>query len=107
MQESWRILNGLKDAAIDRGILHEGRHLYTESDASLRGAIIGANYVYYFRIDKNWTLGPMLGFRYQEFKYDIYGYRVIYWTKPVYGEGKGLHYRVIYERKATSEVLCR
>lgn len=76
---------------------HEGRDSYTESDAELRGNIIDLNYVYYFRIDKSWTLGPMLGFRYQELKYDIYGYRGIYWTTPVYGEGEFLDYRVTYE----------
>lgn len=85
----------------------EGRDLYTQSDAWLRGSIIDAIYVCYFRIDKNWTFGPMLGFRYQEVKYDICGYRGIYWTTPVCGEGKVLDFSVIYERKATSEVLCR
>jgi hypothetical protein len=76
---------------------HEGRDLYTESDARLRGAIFDIEYAYYFKCDQSWTLGPMLGFRYHQFKYDIYGYRGIYWTTPVYGEGKVLEYEVTYK----------
>jgi len=76
---------------------HEGRDLYTESDARLKGTIFDIEYAYYFRCNQSWTLGPMLGFRYHQFKYDIYGYRGFYWTTPVYGEGKVLEYEVTYK----------
>jgi len=85
------------DAALPGGVAHEGRDLYTESDARLRGTIFDIKYAYNFRCDQSWTLGPMLGFRYHQFKYDIYGYRGIYWTTPVYGEGKVLEYEVTYK----------
>jgi hypothetical protein len=85
------------DVALEGGVPHTGRDLYTESDAWLRGSIIDLNYVHYFRVDMSWALGPMLGFRHEKFKYDIYGYRGIHWTIPVSGEGKVLDYRVTYE----------
>ena len=85
------------DAALPGGVPHEGRDLYTESDARLRGGIVDLNFAYFLRIDRCWTFGPMLGFRYHEFMYDIIGYRGIYWTTPVSGEGKVLDYEVTYE----------
>ena len=75
---------------------HEGRDLYTESDAELKGTVVDANFSYNFRLSNSWTLGPLVGYRYHDFKYDIYGYRGIYWTTPVSGEGKVLEYKVTY-----------
>jgi len=75
---------------------HTGRDLYTESDAELKGMIVDAGYSYLFRLNNILTLGPMIGYRYHDFKYDIYGYRGIYWNTPVSGEGQVLEYKVTY-----------
>lgn len=75
---------------------HEGRDLYTESDAELKGMIVDAGYSYLFRLNNSLTFGPMIGYRHHDFKYDIYGYRGVYWTTPVSGEGRVLEYKVTY-----------
>ncbi len=38
----------------------------------------------------------MIGYRSQNFKYEIFDYRGMYWTTPVSGEGKVLDYEVTY-----------
>ena len=76
---------------------HEGKDLYTESDAELEGMLFDAIWAYHFSLGPNWGLGPMLGFRYEELHYEIYGYRGYYWTEPVCGQGKVLDYQVIYK----------
>ncbi|HUU39837.1 MAG TPA: omptin family outer membrane protease [Desulfatiglandales bacterium] len=76
---------------------HTGKDLYTESDAKLQGTIYDIQYAYHFSLTNSLTLGPIIGFRYQEFEYDIYGYRGKYWTTPVSGEGKVLEYRITYK----------
>jgi len=76
---------------------HEGKDLYTESDAEFKGTIYDIQYTYHFSLNTNLTLGPIIGFRYQEFNYDIYGYSGIYWTTPVSGEGKVLDYSITYK----------
>lgn len=75
---------------------HAGRDLYTESDAQIRGRILDIDYAYHFRFGNRWTLGPMIGYRSQKFKYEIFDYRGMYWTTPVSGEGKVLDYEVTY-----------
>ncbi len=75
---------------------HAGKDLYTESDAQLQGTIFDMNYAYHFTFYNSWTIGPMLGYRYQGFEYNIYGYRGIYWTTPVSGECKHLEYKITY-----------
>ncbi len=76
---------------------HEGKDLYTESDARLEGMLFDAIWAYHFQLGRRWALGPMLGYRYQKLRYEVYGYRGYYWTTPVYGEGKVLDYRVAYK----------
>ena len=76
---------------------HEGKDLYTESDAELEGMLFDLIWAYHFSLGHNWGLGPMLGFRYEKLQYEIYGYRGYYWTEPVSGQGKVLDYQVIYE----------
>lgn len=75
---------------------HAGKDLYTESDAHLTGMIFDINYAYHFRYNNSWTLGPMLGFRHQKFEYDVTGGGGMYWTTPVFLEGKLLDYEVTY-----------
>jgi len=76
---------------------HKGKDLYTESDAELEGMLFDAVWAYHFSLGPNWSLGPMLGFRYEELKYEIYGYRGYYWKEPVCGHGKVLDYQVIHK----------
>jgi outer membrane protease len=76
---------------------HKGKDLYTESDAELEGMLFDAIWAYHFSLGHNWGLGPMLGFRYEELQYEIYGYRGYYWTESVYGQGKVLDYQIIYK----------
>lgn len=74
-----------------------GRDLYTESDAQIRGTIFDIDYAYHFKFRNRWTLGPMIGYRSQNFKYEVYDYRGTYWTTPVSGKGKVLDYEVTYK----------
>ena len=46
---------------------HAGKDLYTESDAQLQGTIYEIGYTYHFAFNNSLTLGPIIGFRYQEF----------------------------------------
>ena len=78
------------------GYTHPGKDLYTESDANLKGSIFDINYVHSFSINKIWSLGPMIGYRYQKFEYDIYHYKGTYWDVPVSGTGKVLDYEIKY-----------
>lgn len=50
--------------------LHSGKDLYGELDARLEeGFIFDVNYAYNFPLHKRVSIGPMLGFRYKEFKW--------------------------------------
>ena len=75
---------------------HPGKDIYTESDAKLRGAVFEIRYAYHFRYNDIWTIGPVIGYRYQKFDYDIYGYRGYRYSTPLYGEGKALDYEITY-----------
>jgi outer membrane protease len=83
------------DAAFGEA-LHAGKDLYTESDAELQGRIYDMSYAYHFTFTRSLTLGPIIGLRYQDYEYDVYGYSGIYWTTPVSGGGKVLEYRITY-----------
>jgi outer membrane protease len=76
---------------------HPGKDIYTESDAKLRGAVFEIRYAYHFRYNDMWTIGPVIGYRYQKLDYDIYGYRGYRYSTPLYGEGKVLEYEVTYK----------
>lgn len=75
---------------------HPGRDLYTESDAELDAWIFDLNYVYNFFPSQTLGIGPILGYRYQNLKYEIYGAEGIYWDEPVSiaGDVNVLDYRV-------------
>jgi outer membrane protease len=53
------------------GYNHPGKDIYSESEIKLRATIIDINVVYNFWPNKNISIGPMAGFRYQLFKYDV------------------------------------
>jgi outer membrane protease len=76
---------------------HAGKDCYTESDAEFTGLIFDINYAYHFSLNKNLTLGPMIGYKQMDFSFDIYGYSGAYWTTPVSGTGKVLEYDVHYK----------
>ena len=71
---------------------HAGKDMYTESKVNLNGVMFDVNYAYHLRVNNSWTVGPMVGYRYQKFQYDVNGYRGIYYTTPVSGAGKSLEY---------------
>jgi outer membrane protease len=75
---------------------HAGRDQYTESDAQVKGMMFDVNYAYHFRCNNSLTVGPLIGFRYQQLEYDVIDYRGIYWTTPVSREGKAMEYEVKY-----------
>jgi len=76
---------------------HAGADIYTESDAQLKGAIIDMNYTYHFRVNSSWSLGPMIGVRYEELEYDIYGYRGYRYNRAISSTDKALEYEITYE----------
>ena len=76
---------------------HAGTDIYTESDAQLRGSMFDVNYVYHFRLNNSWSLGPMIGFRYQRFEYDIYGFRGYDYDRPISSTEKALEYEITYK----------
>ncbi|MDY6882036.1 MAG: omptin family outer membrane protease [Desulfatiglans sp.] len=76
---------------------HDGKDLYTESDASLNGTMLDISYGHHFPINSRWSIGPMVGFRYHRLEYDIDGYRGIYWDTPVSGTGRVIEYEIKYK----------
>ena len=76
---------------------HAGRDIYTESDAQLQGTIFDMNYAHHFRLNNSWTLGPMVGVRYQELEYDIYGYRGYWYNRAISSTEKALEYEITYK----------
>jgi hypothetical protein len=85
------------DDAVEWGFPHAGRDIYTESDAQLQGTIFDMNYAYHFRLNNSWTLGPMVGVRYQELEYDIYGYRGYWYSRAISSTDKALEYEITYK----------
>jgi len=53
------------------GYHHSGKDIYSESDVKLRAHIFNANVMYNVWLIKNFSIGPMAGYRYQIFKYDV------------------------------------
>lgn len=84
------------------GIAHPGKDIYSESDIELRAFVFDTNLVYYAMRDKNFLIGPMVGYRHQSFRF--IGSNV---TQVGYGPyandysgfvpGEVIHYRVRYE----------
>ena len=92
----------MKDSDWVDGDGHEGLDIYSESDADLDTNIIDINGVYNFCPTKNISIGPMVGYKYQKFEYDIsnlnqvgYGPYDPGYTSSV--SGKVLDYEVKYK----------
>ncbi len=50
---------------------HSGLDIYSESDADLDAVIIDLYYIFNFSHSKTIGIGPMIGYRYQSFEYEI------------------------------------
>jgi outer membrane protease len=68
------------DAAFGKPV-HSGRDCYTESDAELSANIL--DFIYVLHPFSKTSLSPILGLRYQRFRYEIYGAEGSYWDEPV------------------------
>ena len=80
---------------------HSGLDIYSESKIKLRANIIDVNLIYNFWIIKQLSIGPMLGYKYLKFEYDVsdvnqVGYGP--WNPDYTGavSGKVLDYEVTY-----------
>jgi outer membrane protease len=83
------------------GSANPGLDIYSESDIKLRLHIVDVNAVYKFWPIKSLSVGPMVGYKFQQFKYDVsntnqvgYGPYAPFYT--VYIPGKTLDYEVTY-----------
>lgn len=69
---------------------------YTESNTEVRVHIIDLNYIFNFFPAESISIGPMAGYRYQKFDYDIIDYWGTYYGVPSSYSGKCLEYEVTY-----------
>ena len=83
------------------GSAHPGKDIYSESDANLEANIIDANLLYNFYSTQDITIGGIIGYRYQKFKYSVsnadqigYGPYAPYYTG--YVPGPVLNYEIEY-----------
>lgn len=53
------------------GSVHPGKDIYSESDMELEARLIEARAVFHQRVRETLELGPMAGYKYQHFKYDV------------------------------------
>jgi outer membrane protease len=82
------------------GYDHPGKDIYSESDIKLRAHIVDINVAYNFWPTKYFSIGPLMGYRYQFYKYDVsdtnqVGYD-LYDPFTAYVRGKTLEYEVTY-----------
>lgn len=90
----------MKDSDWIEGDGHPGLDIYSESDIKLKANIRDVDVIYNFWPAKNLSIGPMLGYKYKQFKYDVsdvnhVGYGP--WTGyTVSVSGKALEYKVTY-----------
>jgi hypothetical protein len=53
------------------GYSHPGKDIFSESDVKLTAHIINVIVMYNYWLIKNFSIGPMMGYRFQFFKYDV------------------------------------
>lgn len=80
---------------------HPGLDIYSESNIKLKANIVDMDVIYNFWPAKNLSIGPMLGYKYQQFKYDVsdtnqVGYGPWAPFATAYVPGKTLDYKVTY-----------
>jgi outer membrane protease len=56
---------------LEVGSPHPGKDIYSESDMELKARLIEVQAVFGQRLGKTVEIGPMAGFKYQQFKYDV------------------------------------
>ena len=83
------------------GSAHPGLDIYSESDIELKLNIVDVNAIYKFWPMKNLSIGPMVGYKFQQFKYDIsntnqVGFGPYAPSATAYVPGKTLNYEVTY-----------
>ncbi len=84
------------------GTTHPGLDIYSESEADADVDIIDINYVFSFYPAENISIGPMVGYRYQKFEYEIsdtnqVGYGPYAGDYTTYVTGNTLDYEVEYK----------
>lgn len=91
----------MKDSDWIEGDGQPGLDIYSESDIKLRVNIVDANGIYRFWPMKQLSIGPMMGYRYQQLKYDVkntdqvgIGIYDLFYTTSVHG--KTMEYKVVY-----------
>lgn len=91
----------MKDSDWIDGDGQPGLDIYSESKIKLRAHIVDVNLLYNFWPVKFWSIGPMLGYRYQHYKYDVsdtnqIGLGIYAPLYTVSVSGKTLKYKVTY-----------
>ena len=82
----------MKDSDLVNGYLWS----YTESDSELKAHIVDVSAIYNFWPLKTISIGPMIGYRYQYFDFNIYNYSGTQLGIPISGSGHVLDYTVKY-----------
>lgn len=91
----------MKDSDWLDGDGHSGLDIYSESKIKLKANIIDANLIYNFWPIKQLSIGPMLGYKYQKFEYDVSDVDQVGYGPYAPGStgsvsGKVLDYKVTY-----------
>ncbi len=91
----------MKDSDWIEGDGQPGLDIYSESDIELRAYIFDVNAIYNFWPIKQLSIGPMVGYKYQRFEYDVkntnqigIGIYAPFYTASV--SGRTLDYEVVY-----------
>lgn len=92
----------MKDSDWTDGDGHPGLDIYSESDADLRINMVDTNFICNFWPRENISIGPIVGYRYQKFEYDIsntdqVGYGPYHPAYTGFTSGKTLDYEVEYK----------
>ena len=61
----------MKDSDWIEGDDHPGLDIYSESDIELKAHIVDVNVIYNFWLIKQLSIGPIVGYRFNYFKYDV------------------------------------
>jgi outer membrane protease len=91
----------MKDSDWIEGDGQPGLDIYSESDIKLKANIMDVNAIYSFWPIKQLSIGPMMGYKYQQFKYNVkntdqvgIGIYDLFYTTSV--PGKTMEYKMVY-----------
>lgn len=84
------------------GIAHPGKDIYSESDIELDAFVFNINMLYNFYNASNFTLGPLIGYRHQDFRFiasnvNQIGYGPYSRDYTGFFPDEALHYKVRYD----------